>query len=447
MYQDEERDRVTPPGLFSSVHHLTKSSPPLTMSVIQQSLSSSRRISTGFQSRSPSVHGGAGGYGTRISQSNWYSSAGSQGLVGDIGIFGDEKVMMQNLNDRLGSYLDKVRALETENRQLELQISEFCTKKTINYNNYASYFASIADLQAEIGKQTLDNNRILLHTDNARMAALDFKTKYEMELNLRSVAEADVLHLRGNRDTLTLNISDLELQFESIKSELASMKLSHMEEIDQLRNQCGGSVTVDVNAGISVDLNKVLQEMRAQYESRMEKNQKDLEIWFQSKVTDLRPSIEVYEVDKELHGKVSDLRSSYNSLEIQRQSILAKIWCLQQNLQEVSLQYKAQVKHLQLTVTRLEDELQQLNASRTQQKLDYQHLMHIKDRLQEEIDEYRRLLGGESFEQKKAVIISKVTQVEETKPHIEKRVKTIVEEIVDGKVVSSSTDIEVETIQ
>lgn len=43
------------------------------------------------------------------------------------------------------------------------------------------------------------------------------------------------------------------------------------------------------------------------------------------KVNHLKPSFEVYEVDKELHGQVSDLRSSCNSLEIQRQSIQAKV--------------------------------------------------------------------------------------------------------------------------
>ena len=35
----------------------------------------------------------------------------------------------------------------------------------------------------------------------------------------------------------------------------------------------------------------------------------------------------------------------------------------------------------------------------------------------------------------------------EHKPHIERRVKTIVEEIVDGKVVSSSVDTQVEDLQ
>lgn len=59
------------------------------------------------------------------------------------------------------------------------------------------------------------------------------------------------------------------------------------------------------------------------------------------------------------------------------------------------------MNNLQLIVTRVEDGLQQLNASRTQQKLRYQQLMDVKVKLQMEIDEYRRLLEGQSFEQKK----------------------------------------------
>ncbi len=73
-------------------------------------------------------------------------------------------------------------------------------------------------------------------------------------------------------------------------------------------------------------------------------------------------------------------------------------------------------------------------------------------RLELEIAEYRRLLDGELRERglyeikKAAVIISKVVEEEEHKPHIERRVKTIVEEIVDGRVVSSSVDTQVEQI-
>lgn len=120
---------------------------------------SSRKIAT-QKIQAPSVYGGAGGYGTRISTSSGYG----QGFGGnfqlnitgnDVLLAGNEKSTMQNLNDRLASYLEKVRSLEKANSLIEKQIKEWYESNTIDIRqDYSSYFKTIEDLQNKVRYHT-----------------------------------------------------------------------------------------------------------------------------------------------------------------------------------------------------------------------------------------------------------------------------------------------------
>uniref|UniRef100_A0A8C9Y8Z0 Keratin 99 n=1 Tax=Sander lucioperca TaxID=283035 RepID=A0A8C9Y8Z0_SANLU len=408
-------------------------------------------ISTGaLQRRAPSVYGGAGGYGTRISQSA-FSSSGSLTPYGETAVINNEKVTMQNLNDRLSSYLDKVRSLESANRKLELQIREFYEKKAPSVSSdFTNYFATITELRAQIMRKHSDNQRIILQIDNAQLAADDFKIKYETELNMHTMVEADVFRLRGVRDSMTLNISDLEVQIEGLKEELVYMKTTHEEEKRQLKIQQTGMVNVEVDSTQSVDLTLVLQEIREQYEAMVVKNKQELEKWFQSKVELLNTQITTCTTEvKTFYTQLSELKRTLQTLEISRQSILTE-----QNKEEVNRRYSVQLSQQQLTINRLEIELQQLRVSLEQQQAEYNLLLDIKMRLELEIAEYRRLLEGESkcstmlSSELKVHSKSVVVYIVELNIRcVGRRVKTIVEEIVDGKVVSSSVDTQVEDIQ
>ncbi|XP_032417801.1 keratin, type I cytoskeletal 20-like isoform X1 [Xiphophorus hellerii] len=429
----------------------------------------------GPQRHSHSVYGGAGCFGTRISQGPHFNSSCSAG--GDWPVFNGGKFTMQNLNDRLARYLEKVRSLENKNRELQINIDEFRVKTTYITKDYANYFSIIRDLKAEITRSCSENQNVLLQIDNSKLAAEDFKLKDEMEMNMRKMVEADVFRLRGIRDGMTLTMSSLELTVEELKEELIRMKSEHkkvrstgrqtkerlerrtwgineafvllLQEMEELRRRGAGKVKVDVDNSGSCDLERVLAEMRERYEIVIKNNKQEIEKWYQEKIKALQEQIRIYTTEVETHrSQTSVLKRSYQSLEITRQALYTEIQCWQQNICVVNNQTSAQLSCHQSAVAALEAELQKMKTRVTEHRIKHDTVLEIKARLESEIAEYRRLLEGEGYEQKKALIIKQVTEeVEEQKPHIEKRVKTIVEEIVNGQVVSSSVDTQVHTVQ
>ncbi|KAA8595183.1 hypothetical protein FQN60_012318 [Etheostoma spectabile] len=97
-----------------------------------------------------------------------------------------------------------------------------------------------------------------------------------------------------------------------------------LQELALLRSQMGGQVNVAMDASPSTDLNQVISEIREHYESVISKNRKELEAWYQKKITVVEQEVNSHtEILVTFSTKVKDLKSTLQRLQIERQSHLS----------------------------------------------------------------------------------------------------------------------------
>jgi len=409
--------------------------------------------------RAASTYGGAGGTGTRISSASYsgvHSSAGGMGMGMGMGsgmgggfsagmqmsgntgntsnIMGNEKHAMQNLNDRLANYLETVRTLEAANNKLEIKIREALEKSGPDFRDYSKYQAILDDLRKKVFDATVDNASLVLQIDNARLAADDFRVKFESELSIRQSVEADIVGLRKVIDDTNMGRMNLESEIEALKEELIHLKKNHDQDVMEMRNQIAQSgVQVDVDAPKGQDLAQIMSEMRAKYEKMALKNQEELKAWHESQITEVQSQVvQNTEALKGAQTEVNDLRRQLQTLEIELESQRSLKGSLEGTLRDTEMRYNMEIESLNTIIVGLEAELTNLRNNIMHQTQEYEALLNMKMKLEAEIATYRRLLDGGDFKLQDAL--------EEQKTTVTKKVMTVTQTLVDGKVVSSSTD-------
>ncbi|XP_065097717.1 keratin, type I cytoskeletal 19-like [Paramisgurnus dabryanus] len=365
----------------------------------------STRISSSYRIGGYGGGYGAGGYGAGGYGAGGYGIGGFGGASIAVGgcFPGDfqlnEKATMQNLNDRLASYLDKVRSLEVANAKLEKMIREYYeTKGPIAERDYSVYWNTINDLKDKIKSATVHNAHIILQIDNAKLAADDFRMKHEHELMMRQCVEADIANLQRLLSDTKLKIADLENHIKNLLDELKFLKKNHQEEMAALRSQLTGTVNVEVDAAPQQDLNRVLEEIRAHYESIIQKHRKEQEDWFKNKSAQFNKEVAVNtETLQTTRSQIIDLQRTLQTLEIELESQLSLRESLENALAQTKNRYSAILAGLQNQINMLENELSQMRGSIEQQGQEYKMLLDIKSRLEQEIATYRSLLDNQNI--------------------------------------------------
>uniref|UniRef100_UPI003AAEFCA5 keratin, type I cytoskeletal 19 n=1 Tax=Centroberyx gerrardi TaxID=166262 RepID=UPI003AAEFCA5 len=319
-------------------------------------------------------------------------AGGSAGMGGDV--VGNEKMHMRFLNDRLAAYMEQVRMLEATNRELEEKLRSITFNKVVP-NDLTKFDAQIKPLREQLLAVILQHARISLEIDNAKLAADDFRVRWETELSMRQTVEGDIAGLRALQRDYDLANQAMMQDLQSLTEEYMALKKNHQQELLSVRGNLTGHINVNVQAAESANLSQVLADIRAEYEAVVEHNRRQAEGWYIRQVEMKQvESAQLAETEVSETHEVTDGRKHSLVLQMELEALLMGNENLKDRLAEVEAQYQQRLLGMSGLVAGLEGELSSVHQGVAQQGQEYQRLLDIKSRLEMEINTYKQLLEG-----------------------------------------------------
>ncbi|XP_015675971.1 keratin, type I cytoskeletal 18 [Protobothrops mucrosquamatus] len=322
------------------------------------------------------------------------SVAAASSLLGP----GRQQEALQGLNERLGGYLQRVRGLEAANRALEEEIAAIRLSRagTVGRKDWEACEQPLAALRKQVEELNMENIRLLLQIDNARLATDDFKHKLDIEQAACDSVQKDTQGLRKIIDDTNFLRLKLEGDLDSLREELAYLRKSHEEEVDALAALVANSdVTVQVDNPQKHDLSETITEIRNQYEQMAEQNRADTENWYRTKVDSMSQEASMNtQALEQARSELSDLRRQLQGLEIERQTLQKMVDALENTLKNTEDHYLSDLANLNQVIASLQEDLAACRADLEAQSRDYETLLDLKTKLENEIEHYRILIEG-----------------------------------------------------